>query len=158
MAINQNQFALTSTPGLVSGNQGVVRTVQVSLNQATALVPGQAVKIEDVGQGLPQVLAITEDHNVPMGVVTYNQKNASFSAGMPLELAMSNTIVTMTAGAAIAWLQPLHFNYTTNKVVPLVGAYPQVGIAYGKALADGDLIQVWVTVPTQFVDDGHLTA
>lgn len=158
MAINQNQFAMTPTAGMVSGAQGIVRTVQVSLNQATPLVPGQAVKIEDVGNGLPQVLALTTDGDVPMGVVTYNQKNASFEAGMPLELGMTGTLVYMTAGAALAWLQPVHFNYTTKKVVPLVGAYPQVGIAYGKATADGDLIPVWVTVPTQFVDEGHLTA
>lgn len=159
MALNQNQFAITPVPGDISNRgSGVVVNAQIKIGEIAPILPGQAVKIVDVASQLPVVTALTGQNDVPMGVITRNLKNAAYTEGNIVELALMNTIVYMTASEAISWLQPVHYNYSTDKVEVLDGSYPQVGLAYDKATADGDVIRVLVTVPTDFVDQGHLTA
>jgi len=57
---------------------------------------------------------------------------------------MSNSIIFMTAGAAIAAGGAVEYVPGTVKVIPSAGINPIVGVALGKATVDGDLIPVMV--------------
>lgn len=148
MAQNPNQFSQLPVVGDTSlPRSGLIVSAQVNDGEAVALVPGQAVKVANTLGGVPKVTALAANSDYPQGVVLYNLKNASFPALAPLELGMYGTIVYMTAGGAIARFGQVENVYTTLKVIASVGVNPVLGIAYDKAVADGDVIRVLLQVP-----------
>lgn len=149
MTITSNMFAMKTTQGdLDLQYRGSVITCEVSASQATALVAGQAVKMEDSAGGLPKVLALAANTESSFGFVVRNLKDQSFAAKAAVEIAMQGSVMFMTASAAIARGAKLEVIYTTNKVKTNAGTNPVMGFAIDKAAGDGDLIRVYVLSPS----------
>jgi len=145
MAVNINQFALTTDQGRLDlTNHGSVITAQVSASQATPLVPGQAVVLEDSAGGMPKVLAATSATDRIFGFVAANMKDISFPAYQAVEIARVNSVMWMTASAAIARNANVEVVIASNKVAAAGDVNTVVGYAIDKATADGDLIRVWI--------------
>jgi hypothetical protein len=146
---NINQFAISTVAG-ESDLQfvGSVVTARVSVNQATALVAGQPVQIENSGaQGLPSVLALSANTANSWGICLRNLKDASFITGATVEIGRENTVVYLPASAAIARGASVEIDATTFNVKTWAGVNPIIGEAYDQAVNVGDLIRVWLHLP-----------
>lgn len=145
MSVNINQFAQTPTKGQadLSLNPNTLGC-QVTSDEATALVPGQAVKLVDSLGGVPKVTAVTADTDDIFGVVLYNVKNATFPALQALEVAAQDNVVYMEASAAIARGAKVMYVVTGQKVATATAGKTVVGFAFDKATASGDLIRVYL--------------
>lgn len=150
MSLNSNQFGMIAVVGdLDLKFAGSVITARVSANTAggTALIAGQAVKIEDADGGVPPVLALTANTDSTFGYVIRTLKDQTFPTGAAVEIAMAGSVINKVAGAAIARGAKLENVYTTNKVITNAGTNPVCGFALDKAAADGDIIRVYVLTP-----------
>ncbi len=149
MALNQNQFAQTPIQGMVDlqGFGSNVISVAVSDNQVLPLVAGQPVKIENSAGGVPKVVALTANTDIPAGFIGYNLKDINYPADARAEMAMSGSVMYMTAGAAIARWANVEIDYVNNRVITSAGVNPVAGFAFDKAAALGDLIRVYIVNP-----------
>lgn len=154
MTLNINQFAQTTVQGELDleSNGGNVVSCQVDAAQSTALVAGQAVKLATTAGGVPKVIALAANTDAPFGFVVRNLKDQSFPAGAAVEIALFGSIMHMTAGGAIARGASVEVSNAAIKVVTSGGTNPVCGFAYGSALADGDLLRVYVQAPFAAVD------
>lgn len=146
MTLNMNQFAQLPTQGEMDleGFGSNVISAQVSHSQATALVAGQAVKVENSAGGVPKLLALASNADITAGFIPYNLKDISYPADARCEMALNGSVMFMTAGGAIARWGNVEVVYTTNKVIAAAGVNPVTGFAIDKAAADGDLIRVYI--------------
>jgi hypothetical protein len=147
--ININQFAQLPLKGaldLAITNSKVLTGI-VSASQATALVPGQRVKLDTTAQYfIPSVIA-AGDNEAAIGVVVYNSRNsANLVAGQPVEVALSGgTVMWMEAAEAFAAQSVV---YQTGVTVDTTSAsHKKVGIAIDGAAATGDLVRVIIIEP-----------
>lgn len=151
MTLNINQFNQSTVAGEPDLQfPGSVVTARVSTNQVTALVAGQAVKVEDTTGPLPNVLATAALTDPVWGIVLRNLKDASFPALAALEIGRDNTVVYLTASAAISRGVPVQIDPSTFQIATWDGVSTPIGEAYGKATAQGDLIRVWLRL-TPFI-------
>lgn len=150
MTLSMNQFEIQPVAGDLSlPRTGMVISAEVSSSESGAILPGEAVKIDTSAPygGVPKVLKLTANTQAPFAVAIRNLKNATFEANDPLEIAMRNSIIWMTAGAAInpgSWVENV---YTTGKVITNTGTNPTLGTALDKATGDGSLIRVLIQAP-----------
>lgn len=119
--------------------------VQVDVSQATPLVPGQAVKMVDSVGGVPKVVAVAADTDDVMGFVNYSWKQSAFAAGQAMEISLNHNVMYMTASGAIARGASVMVVVSGSKVATATTGKTVAGRAYDKAVANGDLIRVWVT-------------
>lgn len=150
MALNPNLFNMQQEQGniaLSGQSNGVVISATVKSDEATALIPGQAVKLVDIAGGQIIVTATTANTDKPFGFVFGNIKDVAFAANDRVEIACQNSVMVMTAGAAIARGALLEVVYTTKKVITNAGTNPVCGFTLDKAAADGDLVRVLITPP-----------
>jgi len=149
MVLNVNQFELESVQGAVDLSQAVgnILTCQVDVDESATLVAGEAVSIVDSAGGIPKVEQMSADTVEPFGFIIRNLKDQNFPALARCEVAKVNTVVTMTAGAAIARGAKVEYDVSAIKVITSAGTNPICGEALDKAAADGDLIRVWITQP-----------
>ena len=154
-----NQFYISQVAGEPDLQfVGSVVTARVSANQATALVPGQAVKVENSGlQGLPNVLATAANTDPVFGIVLRNLKDQSFGAGSNLEIARDGSVVYLTASGAITRGAPVEIDYAAFTVSASGGVNTVIGEAYDQAVNAGDLIRVWVKLARGNVDRNQQT-
>lgn len=103
--INTNSFAQTPVRGqldLQIAKSGVIQGI-VSVNQATALKAGDAVKLDTTTGVVPSfVAAATTD--VAIGNVVFDEKKASPVAGDYIQVALQsgcNVVIWAAAGATI---------------------------------------------------------
>ena len=141
-----NQFKQSTDQGQIDNPTGAAQVLSciVGSGQATALVAGQAVKLSDTATGIPEIVSIAANTDQIFGFVVLTAKDATYAAGSVVEIAISGTIMHMTAGAAIARGAKLETVYTTKKVITNAGTNTICGWAFDKAAADGDLIRVWI--------------
>lgn len=146
MTLNINQFKLTPVQGLMQnlGSGSNVFTMQIDPNSSATYVPGQAVKIVNTAGGVPQVTALTANTDEAVAFICYDQKNPNWTGGDYVEVALYGSVMYMTAGAAINRFAKVEVVYNTNKVIANAGTNPVVGFAFDKALADNDLIRVYI--------------
>jgi hypothetical protein len=144
----QNQFKQSVEKGQVDQRMGPgTISCQVKSDEATALVPGQAVKIVDSAGGVPKVTAVTADTDDIFGVVAFTFKDMDFPAGAPVEIvAMRNGVIYMEAGAAIARNAEVQYVVTGQKVITAVSTKRILGRAFDKA-ANGEIFRVVVDLP-----------
>jgi hypothetical protein len=150
MTLNMNQFEMQPVAGDISlPHSGMIISAAVASSESTQITPGQAVKIDSSAAygGVPQVLALTANTQESFGIVVRNLKQPYFTAGQPLELAMNNAVIWMTAGVAINPGQFVEFIYTTKKLAVNTGVNPSIGRALDKSSGNGSLIRVLVQVP-----------
>lgn len=148
MVLNPNQFALETVQGQLDLlAPGTVISGAVSASQATPIVAGQAVKLEDSAGGVPKFLSLGGDTEDTFGFMVRNIKDINRSASDALEVAIAGAVMVMTAGAAIGRGEKVEVVSATNKVIESAGVNPVVGYALDKAAADGDLIRVYITTP-----------
>lgn len=147
--LNQNQFKPTPIQGQLDlmFNPNTI-SGQVYASEATALVPGQAVKIVDSDSGVPTVTTCTADTDDVFGFVNYNLKNPTFPAGTVLEISnFRGNVMYMTASAAISKNAKVMIVVASQKVATATSGKTIIGRALDKASADGDLIRVEIDLP-----------
>lgn len=147
---NINQFSQTTVAGQVDLEfPGSVVTARVSPNQATALVAGQAVKLDTstANSGIPNLLATTSNGDTPWGITLRNLKDASFPTLSALEIGRDNTVVHLTASGAITRGALVEIDYAAFTISQSAGINPVIGEAYDASTASGHLIRVWLKLP-----------
>jgi hypothetical protein len=149
MVQNINQFGQTTEQGQLDLQfLGSVYTARVSADQATALVAGEAVKLDTTKTGgVPAVLALANNNENIYGFVVRNLKDQSDAANANFELASNGSVMYMTAGAAITRGAPLEYVFATKKVITWAGINPIIGYAFDNAAADASLLRVMISVP-----------
>lgn len=140
-----NQFSQTPVTGMLdlAFSPNTIPCVVLS-TEATALIPGQCVKLVDNTSGIPTVTAIAADTDNVFGVVAYNQKDPSFAAGDVVEIACDMDVIYMTASAAIARGAAVMAVVTGSKVATATVGKTVIGFAFDKAAADGSVIRVYL--------------
>lgn len=142
-----NQFGITPEKGMVALSNGGVEAsfhCQVATNEATALVPGQAVKLVDVAGKTLRVTAVTATTDAVFGFVTKSVKTDTFAADDFLQISTNGSVILMEASAAIARGAAVEVVLAGQKVATKTTG-TTVGVALDKAAADGDLIRVAIT-------------
>lgn len=158
MALNINQFGQTTVQGQIDlqFNSSVV-SAAVSDSQGTALVAGQAVKLENSAGGVPKVLALTSNTDTAFGIVLRNLKDKTFPAKALVEIGLNDTVVYLTGNTTspvIARGAAVEFDYVTNTVLAWAGINPIIGYAYDSFAAAGDLGRVLLQLPA-FANNGN---
>jgi len=152
MALNQNQFAITTLKGTLDSGRSI--TCQYyNADPVAAIVPGEFVMIADVASSLaPAVTVVKKGVNRAssyLGMVLTNPLTASYVSGQKLEVAILGTIAMVETSSAIAAGASLGYDPTDPGRV--IGAGPgetKVGLALEKAPAAGTLIRALIN--TQF--------
>lgn len=147
LILNQFDMAPVTGQGTMIA-PGETLTCSVDPSQSTPLVAGQAVKLSTTANGVPQVIALAANTDKSFGFVLRNLKDQSFSADNPLEIAITDSIMWMTAGAAITRGGSVEVAFATNTVIASAGVNPIVGIALDTATTNGDLIRVLIKTPS----------
>lgn len=147
--LSTNQFAPTPVKGELDLKFNVNSvSAQVKSDEATALVPGQAVLMVDDSNGVPKITAATDDADDIFGFINFNIKDADFPAGAPVEVsAFRDNCMIMEASAAIARNAEVAIVVSGQKVRTAVSTDRIIGRAYDKAEGDGDLIRVILDLP-----------
>lgn len=147
---NINQFAMSTVQGqmdLQTPGDNVI-SGQVDAAQSGSLVAGTALKMTTTAGGVPKFVAATASTDVIFGFLARNLKDASVIALAAIEVAYTDAIMYMTAGAAIARDSNVEYDATNIRVNTAAGLNPVVGIALDTATALGDLIRVLIKVPS----------
>jgi len=146
-----NDFTISAVQGQMDLQvPGTVIEVQVDAGVGTPLIPGEAVKQSTVtGLGLPKVVPVTANTDKILGFVPYNPVFGSFAAGKVTELAMDNSVMHMTAGAAINPGASVEYDFATKRVITAAGTNTKIGHVVGQkgATAAGDIIRVRIISP-----------
>lgn len=130
-----NQERILPILGMLDFNQPPTATIVdavVSANQATALQPGQIVKLDTsiTIPGVWQVVAAA-DTDIPWGMVIYNTRKNSVSTPGQIKVALpgvgGNPIIWHVAGASITLGANLQYDTT--------GAIDMIPVASGKQIA-----------------------
>jgi len=123
--------------------------MQVSANQATALVAGQPVLVENSTGGAPKILALSSNTDTANGFVVRNLKDANFPAFARVEVAMEGSVMYLNSGGAINRFTAVEaVQGTPGNVIAWGGVNPVVGFAYDEATASNQLIRVFIKLPT----------
>ena len=125
-------------------------TLPVMIDPASVntLVAGDVVKLSTVaGTGVILVdkAAATD---TAFGVVVYEVKKNSYTAGDALSVALPGSVVLMEAGASITRGDSLEFSAATSRVITNAGVNPVLGQALTSASGAGKLVRVLVNVVT----------
>lgn len=143
MNFQMNQFAGANVKGQVDKIiTPQTFPVQLIATSVATLVPGDFVKLAGTAQGgaiLVEKCAVTD---VPFGVVPYNVKKNSFTAGETLEVLGPGSVVWLESDAAIATGASLEYVVTNAEVKTNAGVNPICGIALDTAGGAGELIRV----------------
>lgn len=147
-ALNPNQFQLNPVRGLVDwsiARRGIM-TVQVSANQATALVAGMPVILDSAATGsMPQVIG-AGNSDAKAFYVVWNAKQDSFVAGDVIEVTgLFGPVIWLKADATIAMGATVEDVIADSAVQTLAAAKPR-GIALLNGVS-GNLFPVMLTTP-----------
>jgi hypothetical protein len=148
--MNPNQFAQTEYVGTIDLRfDGDTVSCQVDVSQATALYPGQPVKLVDSADGVPKVIAATAATDAVFGFINFDIKSVTFPASAACEVSMSGNVMYLYATAAIARGAQVMIDVTTvGGVKTATGGGTYVGWAYDKATAAGALIRIFIKTPS----------
>ena len=146
---NINQFEQKSIKGaidLLIGNNGIISGV-VSASQATALVPGQKVKLDTTADvSVPSFIAAA-DADIPCFYVVYTTKD-NFSTGSAIEVCyFGGPVIYLESAAAIAAGAVVE-SAGTGLTVQTFSAGKQCGICLDPVSASGMLTRIILTTPS----------
>ena len=152
--MNLNQFNMENVVGSVDlettgrVNAMTCRFKDVS-DESDTLVPGQAVKLVDLGASdflSPPIVDEMADNNDggALGVVIYSTKENSYTDNAIVQVATEGTVVFLEASAAIARGAKVAAVLAAPGEIVTATTEDELGIALDKAAADGDLIRVLI--------------
>lgn len=146
MALNQNQFAMSSLKGTKDSGLGTVLEVQLyDASATTEFVAGEMVCIgSTVAPNITKVIKGTGATDPYFGVILTNPLKASFYSGDKVQIGVIGTIVLVEASAAITAGASLQYDYSTGKFATQTASNTIVGIAMENAAADGSLFRMMV--------------
>lgn len=146
MALNQNQFGITTLAGTLAQASGPVIEGQFYDASASAVITaGEFVCIgSTVRPNVTKFIKGTGLTSAYFGVVLTDPLRDSFAVGEKITVAAMGCQVTMTASAIITAGASLQYAYDTFKVATQTASNTIVGIAMDNSTADGDLIRVFV--------------
>ncbi len=149
MVQNPNQFAQTQERGYTDLQAGAhnVFSCQVDATETGTLNPGDPVTVVNSLGGVPKVIKATADTSEIFGFVDLNLKDANYSAGDRIEIAIKGTVMFLEAGAAIARGVQVEADVSEDTVITAAGTNTVVGWAFDGAAADGDLLRVYIETP-----------
>lgn len=143
-----NQFGQTTTLGALDlqSRGGNVFSCEVSTSQATALVPGQPVKLDtSFAGGVPKVLALSGADDPTFGVVMFVLKDQNYPANARLEIAGENAVMYMNSSGAITRGSRVEVDTSTvGNVKTSGGVNPVIGLAFDGATGANQLIRVLI--------------
>lgn len=150
-SVNMNQFNKSALPGqidLKSGGLDTTFTVKFNPESAGTLVPGQGVKLVDLGatdyNGVPIVDVLAADTDVPFGARVYDHKKGEADPGDIVQVTYKGCVQFMEAAGALNRGGGVALAVATPGQVQAVGVNAQYGITLDKASAAGDIIRVLV--------------
>ena len=146
-----NQFNELPIQGQVdlAGFGSNVISGRVDNAQATALVPGQPVKLASTAGGVPSFVALSANTDAAFGYVTYNLKDISYPANARLEVAIEGSVMYLTSGGAITRGGTIENVYSTaGQVIASGGVNPASGICLDGATGTGQLTRVYIKTPS----------
>lgn len=148
--LNPNQFAQVPIKGAIDlgiTKSGVIAGI-VSASQATALVPGQRVKLDTAAQTFTPSFIAAAASDAAIGIVMYSSKGSTtLIAGSAIEVVyFGGPVIWMEAAAAITAGASVEGVATGSKVQTLAAA-KRTGVALDGASAAGDLVRVIAVEP-----------
>lgn len=150
--LSQNQFAQSMVLGVVDLRLAYnTVSVMIDVSQATAVYPGQALKLVDSAGGVPKVVACIANTDQVYGFLNFDIKTVAFLAGMPAEMSMAGNAIFLYATGAIARGAQVSLDVTSPGSVRSAAGNTGdriVGWAYDKAEAAGALIRVVLGTPS----------
>lgn len=143
--LQMNQFSQTPLKGAVAALlSDLTLSCQVDPDSVATLVAGTKVKLTDeVANTIVIDAALAADEGV--GFVLYTPKKDSFTAGDPVEIGFSLTIMWGEAGGTISRGNQLESVATGAKLVANTGN-PVCGVALDNA-SNGDIFRYMVLMP-----------
>jgi hypothetical protein len=153
--LQPNQFAQTTVAGQLDQKLSLgTFSAMVDSTQATAMVPGQAVKIVDSQYGVPKVVACAASSDNCAGFISgTSMKDQTFAAGQAVEIGGPGTCIYLYATSAVSRGAQVQLDVASPaSVTALVGSSGAavIGWAYDKATAYGQLIRVRVMETCMF--------
>ena len=122
----------------------------VDASQATALLPGDPVKIVATTQGLPH-FAKAGIGDVIAGFVEWNVIRPNYTAGKLCQISMGGNVMYMEANGAVqAGVKVNIVDLDGVKVGAVAGAGSSIGLALEAATAAGQLIRVKIGEPVAY--------
>jgi hypothetical protein len=154
MTLTSNQFQRSNIKGRLDEilNLNQFRCI-VDASETATLVPGDPVKLKDITGNLiiiEKATALTDDI---FGFVPYSVDKNEYIARDILQIASRDCVMIMEASAAIARGAAVQINFANGKVATKTGTNTAIGIALEKALADTNLIKVWIQTPRMVDED-----
>lgn len=149
MSLNISQFGQSTVQGAMdlAINPSII-SGEIDVSSAGNLVAGQSVKMVDSVGGVPKFVECAADTDDVYGFLVYDIKTKLFNAYSRVEVAaMRNSVMYMTASAAIARNAKVMIVVSGSKVATATSGKTIVGRALDKAAADGDLIRVTIDLP-----------
>ncbi len=149
MSLAQNQLAQTPIQGEVDLLlQPNFIGCCVKSDEATALIPGQAVKIVDSADGVPKVTAATADTDDIFGFIAYNGKDKNYPAGAAVDVAFyRGNVMYMTSNASFARGAQLMVVISGSKVATATSSKRIIGRALDQAGGSNELVRVLIDLP-----------
>lgn len=145
MALNSNQFALTTVVGTKVMGNNVIQAKFYSASADATITPGEAVVVVSTTAGnVVQVAKGAAATDLYFGVVLTNPLKSSFAVGDVCDVALATTVVMMTASAAITAGAKVQYDYSTGKIATQTATNTVIGMAMDDASTNGDLVRVYV--------------
>lgn len=146
-SLNSNQFGQTVIKGqrdLSVSMGGKILTGVVSQSQATAMVPGQRVKLDNTaGIGVLSFVAAAVT-DVAIGVIGYQTNKSSFTKGNAIDVLSLGSVYY--AEVAVALSAGVTVEGVAGQTVQLANASKKHGVALDAGAA-GDLVRVMIIEP-----------
>lgn len=148
MSFNPNQFQIQRQAGSLTSDPNFnIFTCKIDATQLTDLTYGDAVTIVASTSGLLSVIGATSASSNIFGFINYSIKKEFFSAGDYVAVAVRNSVMFMTASAAINAGAEVQFDPSTTKIATQTTGNTVIGIAMEKAAGDASIIPVYIVTP-----------
>lgn len=149
MALNQNQFTISTVKGTLAYDQGDVISVQFYSATATDIItPGEFVQIVAVPADIaPAVTCVAVGANKAapyFGMVVTNPLKSAWAVGDKLEIVIQTGIAMVEVGEAVPAGSNLAYDPAIKQVVVAGVGDTVVGVALETATAVGQLIRAFI--------------
>jgi hypothetical protein len=148
MALNQNQFSISTTKGTLDTGIGAAYSMSAEFYDASpsaTIAPGEAVLLAATTNGtLTKVKKGSAVSDAFFGVVLTNPLKDSFAVGDVLEVAVIGTVVMLEASAAITCGDKLQYDPATGKVALRAGSGVRMAVAMEDASGDGVIFRAMI--------------